>query len=118
VKTRELLDEPQDIRFLGGSLTAAAKTDEQKAKPLERYWTKGKGLARWAESPTPYRTLVAELRKEIPADEMTDDQLHGLAANYYHAVKGEWPGKKNSDNGNRLALLTERMNALKTTKEN
>lgn len=91
----------------------APKTDDQKAKPLERYWTKGEGLARWAESPTPYRTLVRELRKEIRADEMTDDQLHGLAANYYHAVKGEWPGKKNSDNGNRLALLTERMNALK-----
>lgn len=128
-RVRETAGEKLAARVRAASLDAATrrvalvaagapKTDGQKAKPLERYWTKGKGLARWAESPTPYRTLVGELRKEIPADEMTDDQLHGLAANYYHAVKGEWPGKKNSDNGTRLALLTERMNALKTTKGN
>lgn len=96
------------------ALTAAApKTDDQKAKPLERYWTKGKGLARWAESPTPFRTLVKELRKEIPADEMTPQQINGLAATYYKKAKGEWPGKKRGDKrGSRVASLVARMNTL------
>ncbi|OLT33656.1 hypothetical protein BJF84_21210 [Rhodococcus sp. CUA-806] len=90
--------------------SAAPKTDDQKAKPLERYWTQGKGLARWAESPTPFRTLVKELRKEIPADEMTDKQLKGLAATYYRKVKGEWPGRRSGgkDKASRLALAAER----------
>ena len=69
------------------------KTDDQKAKPLERYWTQGKGLARWATTGTPYRSLVAALKTEIPAGEMTDDQVHGLAAKYYHKVFHKWPGK-------------------------
>ncbi len=70
------------------------KTDDQKAKPLERYWTQGKGLARWATTATPYRSLVAALRTEIEPGEMTDDQLKGLAANYYHKVFHKWPGKR------------------------
>jgi hypothetical protein len=60
-----------------------------KSPQLWRYWTAGKGLARWADSPTPYRTLVAELGSEgVPAG-----QIHGLAARIYHEVFGVWPGK-------------------------
>lgn len=72
------------------------KTDDQKAKPLENYWTRGKGLARWATTGTPYRSLVAALKTEIPAGEMTDDQVHGLAAKYYHKVFHKWPGNHGS----------------------
>lgn len=32
---------------------------------LHHYWTKGEGLARWAESPTPWTTLVAHLTKHV-----------------------------------------------------
>lgn len=57
---------------------------------LNRYWTAGPGLARWADSPTPFRTLRAALLKEGVPEHMVD----GLAAEYYHRAKGEWPGRQ------------------------
>lgn len=71
---------------------------------LHRYWTAGKGLARWAPTPTPYRSLVTALRSEIP--DMRDDQIKGLAANLYHDVFHEWPGRK-SKGGGKLAASVE-----------
>ena len=73
--------------------------DDRKAKPLERYWTEGKGLARWAEKPHPFTSLVDALTKEIPPGEMTPEQIKGLAAKYYHKVFRKWPGKRNDNNG-------------------
>ncbi|MGB3358135.1 MAG: hypothetical protein WA972_21090 [Rhodococcus qingshengii] len=73
--------------------------DDRKAKPLERYWTEGKGLARWAEKPHPFTSLVDALTKEIPAGEMTPEQIKGLAAKYYHKVFRKWPGKRSDNNG-------------------
>ncbi|MGW4123628.1 2'-5' RNA ligase family protein [Nocardia sp. NPDC004711] len=70
----------------------ADPVDDHKAKPLEKYWTEGKGLARWSSDAHPYTKLVEELTKEIGADEMTPEQIKGLAANYYHKVFGRWPG--------------------------
>lgn len=32
---------------------------------LHHYWTKGEGLAKWAESPKPWTTLVAHLTKYV-----------------------------------------------------
>jgi hypothetical protein len=32
---------------------------------LHHYWTRGEGLAKWAESPTPWTTLVAHLTKYV-----------------------------------------------------
>lgn len=32
---------------------------------LHHYWTVGKGKAKWVESPTPWRTLVAHLTKYV-----------------------------------------------------
>jgi hypothetical protein len=54
---------------------------------LNRYWLTGEGLAKWATSPTPYRTLLALLLKY-----MSSDKAHGLAAEYYHEHFGKWPG--------------------------
>lgn len=60
------------------------------APKLWGYWTNGKGLGKWAGTATPYRSLVAALTEEgVPPG-----QVHGLAANIYHAVKGTWPGKQ------------------------
>lgn len=73
--------------------------DDRKAKPLERYWTEGKGLTRWAEKPHPFTSLVDALTKEIPPGEMTPEQIKGLAAKYYHKVFRKWPGKRNDNNG-------------------
>ena len=77
--------------FLSILAAGVPKTDDQKAAPLRRYWTQGEGLARWATSPKPYTTLVANLEQEITSG-MTPEQIKGLAANYYHAVFGKWPG--------------------------
>lgn len=62
---------------------------------LHRYWTSGKGLARWATTPTPYRSLVTALQSEIK--DMTPEQIKGLAARLYHDVFREWPGRQRGD---------------------
>lgn len=50
-------------RFL---ITRAAGHDITPAHDqLHHYWTKGEGLARWAKSPTPWRTLLANLQEEV-----------------------------------------------------
>ncbi len=55
---------------------------------LQAYWL-GEGLARWAATATPYRSLVAALLKEgVP-----ERQVHGAAARLYHKHFGRWPGK-------------------------
>ena len=74
----------------------ANPVDDHQAKPLERYWTAGKGLARWAGNPHPYTKLVAELRKEIGV-KMTPQQINGLAATYFKLVFGIWPGQRPRD---------------------
>ncbi|UQN30669.1 hypothetical protein [Brachybacterium kimchii] len=60
---------------------------------LKWYWTKGEGLAKWAASPTPYRTLVAHLAKymSLPMAKRT-------AANWFKAVFGIWPGERKGKN--------------------
>jgi hypothetical protein len=67
----------------------ASQLEVGKGRNLWKYWVSGPGLARWSASPTPYRTLVAELGKErVPPGE-----IHGLAANIYRRVFNRWPGK-------------------------
>lgn len=46
------------LRAVGHDVTAG--NDE-----LHHWWTKGPGLKRWAESPTPWRTLVAQLARHV-----------------------------------------------------
>ena len=68
--------------------------NEEKGTPgvfpaqLRKYWL-GKGLSRWATTPTPYRSLVAALRSEGVSGRM----VNGLAARLYHWHFGTWPGK-------------------------
>lgn len=75
----------------------ASQLEVGRGRALWKWWTHGEGLARWASSPTPYRTLVAALEKEgVPPG-----QIHGLAANIYHEVFKRWPGKHDGgDHGN------------------
>ena len=67
--------------------------DDYKARHLKRYWTRGPGLAKWATSPHPYTTLVTLLSKY-----MTPNHAKGLAANYFKAVFGLWPGERKGRN--------------------
>ena len=79
---------------------------EQKGTPgvfpaqLRKYWL-GKGLARWATTATPYRSLRAALRSEGVAGRFVD----GLAAKLYHWHFGRWPGKRGNKKSD--GVLTE-----------
>lgn len=64
------------------------------AEQLKTYWTKGEGLAKWADARQPFYALVKHLKKYV-----TDPE--GLAAEYYHAVFGRWPGPKFKGKGKR-----------------
>ena len=90
----EVKAQPARDRFVALLAAGVDVADDHKAAPLKRYWTKGKGLARWAASPHPYTALVENLRQEIPAGSMTDEQLKGLAATYFRIVFGQWPGQR------------------------
>lgn len=61
---------------------------------LMDYWAAGPGLAKWATSPTPFRTLRALLSKYVPAN-----MLDGLTANLYHRVFNRWPGQDEKGGG-------------------
>lgn len=69
---------------------------------LQAYWL-GKGLSRWADTPTPYRSLVAALLSEgVPAN-----MVHGQAASLYHKHFGRWPGKHDGAPGDGKALAMD-----------
>lgn len=92
------------VRKLVASATSTANDLAGRMPPeLHRYWTTGVGLARWAPTPTPYRSLVKALGEEIT--DMTPDQINGLAANLYHDVFKQWPGRKSKSGGALTAAL-------------
>lgn len=59
---------------------------------LKIYWTKGPGLAKWAASPHPWRTLYSHLVKFVPgfAAELTET--------YFVAVFGYHSGSRKGKN--------------------
>lgn len=60
---------------------------------LHHYWTKGKGLAKWAKSPHPWTSLYNHLKKHVgPA------RAKRMAAAWHKEVFGIWPGEKKGDN--------------------
>lgn len=63
------------------------------SEAINTYWTKGEGLAKWSTDTHPYTTLVALLSKYV-----SDHIAHGLAAEYYRRVFGQWPGSHSHDN--------------------
>ncbi|QOC56018.1 capsid maturation protease [Gordonia phage Clown] len=87
---------------MAGLLAAGVKSQVDDATghmpaQLHRYWTSGKGLAKWATTPTPFRSLVTALKAEIT--DMTEDQINGLASNLYTDVFKHRPGKQRGDKG-------------------
>lgn len=55
---------------------------------LRAYWTRGEGLAKWADSPHPWTSLYEHLQRYI-AD---PDEAKRTAAQWFHEVFGYWPG--------------------------
>lgn len=67
-------------------MTAAGKS----GKNLKDYWTKDpRGLAKWVDKPHPWTSLYNHLKKY-----MDDDMAKRTASEWYHEVKGHWPGEK------------------------
>lgn len=60
---------------------------------LHHYWTRGEGLAKWVGSPTPWTTLYHHLVKFV-----NPEMAKRMAAQWFHEVKGYWPGDQKGDN--------------------
>lgn len=78
----------------GGSLTPPDGASEAHsaqgaigARRLHDYWTRGEGLAKWADSPRPWTTLEAHLSEYMPAE-----KAKRTAAEWFHDVFHYWPG--------------------------
>lgn len=54
---------------------------------LHHYWTRGKGLAKWAKSAKPWTTLKRHLEKYVGPE-----RAKRMAAQWFHEVFGFWPG--------------------------
>lgn len=60
---------------------------------LKTYWTRGAGLAKWADSPHPWTALYDHLKKYVgPA------RAKRIASQWFHDVFGIWPGERKGDN--------------------
>lgn len=57
------------------------------AEQLHQYWVAGPGREKWVNSPTPWTTLRDHLLKYLNPDE-----AKRTAAQWFHEVKGYWPG--------------------------
>jgi len=60
---------------------------------LHHWWTKGPGLARWAESPHPWTTLRDQLLEHVPLA-----AANRMASEWFHEVFGIWSGERKGDN--------------------
>ncbi len=73
----------------------ASKPNGSNAKKLHDYWTKGAGLAKWADKPHPWTALYKQLRKYIKNPAIAK----ATAAKWYKDVKGHFPGQKKRSAG-------------------
>jgi hypothetical protein len=55
----------EDLDFLYEAMRAAGRDVTPGRDELHHYWTRGEGLAKWASSPTPWRTLLAQLVEHV-----------------------------------------------------
>jgi hypothetical protein len=60
---------------------------------LKTYWTRGEGLAKWADDPHPWTALYHHLVKY-----MEPERAKRTAAQWFHTVKGYWPGDQKGKN--------------------
>ncbi|MFE5290356.1 hypothetical protein ACFRAQ_35855 [Nocardia sp. NPDC056611] len=57
------------------------------SRELNTYWTKGAGLAKWADNPRPWRALRTQLLQYMSIEKAT-----GLATEYFYEVFHYYPG--------------------------
>lgn len=73
--------------------TSASDVHRGNARQLHDYWTRGKGLAKWADHPHPWTALYHHLLRFLPPGE-----AKRTAAQWFHDVKGYWPGDQKGRN--------------------
>lgn len=79
------------------SKSAGSATDTPgagRARALKRYWTRGKGLAKWVRSAHPWTTLRRHLSKYIH----DPDKLDRTTSAWFHAATGMWSGERKGRN--------------------
>lgn len=59
----------------------------------EAYWKRGKGRAKWVDSPHPWTALYRHLRGKVG-----DARAKRIAAQWHFDVLGRWPGEKRGRN--------------------
>lgn len=63
------------------------------ARALKNYWTRGAGLARWANTAHPWTTLYMHLLKYMPPA-----KAKRTASQWFHDALGYWPGERKGKN--------------------
>ena len=63
------------------------------AERLKHYWTKGEGLAKWADKPHPWTALYHHLLKYL-----NPELAKRTASQWFHEVFGIWPGERKGSN--------------------
>lgn len=82
------------LRKPDGPTTRAAGHDTTPGHDeLHHYWTKGPGLAKWADHPHAWTALYHHLVKY-----MTPERAKRAASEWFHEVKGYWPGDQKGKN--------------------
>lgn len=71
------------IPMAGARESAGTRDGEE----LHHYWTRGEGLAKWADSPTPWTTLHEHL-----SEFLSGDKLDRTTSQWFHDVFGFWAG--------------------------
>jgi 8-oxo-dGTP pyrophosphatase MutT (NUDIX family) len=87
------------LRELGIDPPPAQKVSEgvvgdYRARHLHEYWTHGKGLARWLNSPHPWTALYHGLLQYIKNPEIAKK----TAAKWFHDATGLWSGERKGKN--------------------
>jgi len=91
-KFSDLLDGPFPA-VPAPDLGKSARAELTGRDQLHHYWTRGEGLAKWADHPHPWTALYHHLLKYLP-----DGEAKRTAANWFHDVKGYWPGDQKGKN--------------------
>lgn len=83
----------------GAGVETKVMSPDPRAARLRKYWAHGKGRAKWAGSPHPFRALRRQLRKHVKNPRV----LNGLTANIFKLAKGVYPGQR--PRGGRKSLV-------------
>lgn len=91
-RLRELLGDAFPDEPITKSVRATGNAGS--ARRLKRYWTRGKGLAKWIRSAHPWTTLRRHLGKYIH----DPDKLDRTTSQWFHAATGMWSGERKGKN--------------------